>query len=728
MGNSLRKRYFRAPIVSLMAVLTTLIMLTGITRGADTAGKTRYQEMSLEELMNVSVVSVSKYNQPITQAPATIVVVTNQQIREKGYFDLSDLLRDLPGIDVVDNARGFGEFYTIRGIEGNDRFLVLYDGQRVNPVSGTFLSVGNSLSIRFAQRVEIVFGPASAVYGSDAFAGIINIISGESPQDSVMSAYADYGNLNTLDAGVEIRRTLTSDLAFSLMARIFRSDGPDFIGKDAVYNPIDQYPPPLTSKFEQPLNDHNICLKARYKQLSLLWYRQQFDEGNAFAQHPKSNIYNSENRWKLATNVLGVEYSREIAYAGHISAHIAYVNHVQDPETQFFKTRRAYSYDDTFNQYMTGKDNTIRGGVTLNCNTIRHLQLVSGVEYEHTKSVPPYANDQVLGYSTKYEGENAQLIDRVLTLTERRYGGFCQVIHMPVEILDLIAGLRYDYSSRYGGTLNPRVGFIARPFENATIKALYGTAFQAPSLFLQYEQWGAVTAVMLSVAELQNTEPGWELKNQNIETYEVSIDYQPGDNLRLNISPYYHHLSDLIERVIYTDSAYNKYFSDEDTTVYSLGFRNENVGVQKITGVNVSAYARIGSSIDGYMHYSYTDAVAERAEGNTAIPRIAKNKLWLGLTYRNLFDHITFSPRLKWVGEINNRNAAVFPNGRQPGYSTLDVSLSVSNLVDQITFFARFENILNRDIEHGGLYDQVIYLPTAHQPGISARFGIEVDL
>jgi outer membrane receptor for ferrienterochelin and colicin len=55
----------------------------------------------------------------------------------------------------------------------------------------------------------------------------------------------------------------------------------------------------------------------------------------------------------------------------------------------------------------------------------------------------------------------------------------------------LIIGARFDYSTRYGAVFNPRMGFIVKPFKNTLIKAIYGKAFQSPSLFFQYEQWGA---------------------------------------------------------------------------------------------------------------------------------------------------------------------------------------------------------------------------------------------
>ena len=101
--------------------------------------------LSLKDLLKLKVKGVSKYEEMSEKSPASVIIISETQIRENGYQDLSDILKNVLGIDIVDNARGFGEYYTLKGIEGNDRFLVIVDGQKINPVSGTFLSIGNSM-------------------------------------------------------------------------------------------------------------------------------------------------------------------------------------------------------------------------------------------------------------------------------------------------------------------------------------------------------------------------------------------------------------------------------------------------------------------------------------------------------------------------------------------------------------------------------------------------------
>ena len=87
-------------------------------------------DMSIEELLNVKVITASRQEERITEAPATVMVITREQIRERGYEELEDVLRDLPGIDFVHVQGLFPTIWTQRGLYGdeNKRTLVLIDG------------------------------------------------------------------------------------------------------------------------------------------------------------------------------------------------------------------------------------------------------------------------------------------------------------------------------------------------------------------------------------------------------------------------------------------------------------------------------------------------------------------------------------------------------------------------------------------------------------------------
>ena len=136
--------------------------------------------MSLESLMDVTVVGASRYEQKSSEAPTYASVVTAEDIRRNGYRNLADLLRTLPGVFITNDRN-----YSTSGIRGflpagdyNSRVLLLVDGHRINNSIYDQAMIGNDfpVDIDLVERVEVVRGPSSSLYGSNAFFGVINVI------------------------------------------------------------------------------------------------------------------------------------------------------------------------------------------------------------------------------------------------------------------------------------------------------------------------------------------------------------------------------------------------------------------------------------------------------------------------------------------------------------------------------------------------------------------------
>lgn len=682
----------------------------------------------LDSLWNLKVSSASRFEEPIDKTPSSIIVITERQIESRGYQDLSDVLKDMPGFDITDNAARFGEFYTVRGIPGNERLLVLIDGHKINPPTGTLLSVGNSISVRFAKRIEMIYGPASAMYGADAYSGIINIISKDAYRGKTNLASAvSYGSNSSFDGMVESRSRLTDNLSLTVFARMFRSDGFNVVGFDTLFNIIKRYKPPLTPESEQPINDFTIFSRVNYRNFTLGYFRKMFDEGNASIESPLRNVYNSMDKWKTSTDNIWLSHKEEFRTFGTLNSDVNLVYFNTDKNSQFTKWVTPNDPSAYISQYALGSDLALRGNTNIHKVFSDGFQAISGIDYEHIRSIPPYASDQLFGQAYKYEGNVADSINEKMVATENRVAGFGQVDWSPVPALDLIIGGRYDYLYRYKGTFNPRLGFTYNPMRRTLLKFSYATAFQAPSLFYQYEQFGTPTDVMLSSVEVrERIDPGWRLKNQLAKTYELSFTQQFFESFQIKVSGYYNHLTDVIERVTFDPDfkTYNKYFDN-----LSRGIRNENIGVQTIRGVNTEVNYGISDAFESYIYYGYTDGTEETASGTADIPRISKNKIWIGATYNDLFGFLSLSPRLRWIGEMNNANKTAFPSGKQDGYTAIDLALSAGPLFGGLEIYAFFNNLLNRKIYHGGLYEQAGgHLAAVPQEGFHFQIGLQVNL
>jgi iron complex outermembrane receptor protein len=165
----------RKPLQRVLTLLLAALLFDPARAAADDL-----TEMSLESLMNLTIVGASRYEQKSSDAPSYTSVVTAEDIRKNGYRNLADLLRSVPGFFVT-NDRNY-QYTGIRGLlppgDYNTRILLVVDGHRINNSIYDEAPVGSEfpIDIDLVERVEVVRGPASSLYGSNAFFGIINII------------------------------------------------------------------------------------------------------------------------------------------------------------------------------------------------------------------------------------------------------------------------------------------------------------------------------------------------------------------------------------------------------------------------------------------------------------------------------------------------------------------------------------------------------------------------
>ena len=124
-----------------------------------------------------TITSASRLPQDIRDIPYTGYVITNEQIRQRGYATLVDVMKDLPGVKVSQPGSAIhGETFLMRGLFGNYYVKILVDDLPIQPSATSGMPIGAQLPVAQAERIEVLFGPAAAIYGADAMAGVINIV------------------------------------------------------------------------------------------------------------------------------------------------------------------------------------------------------------------------------------------------------------------------------------------------------------------------------------------------------------------------------------------------------------------------------------------------------------------------------------------------------------------------------------------------------------------------
>ena len=193
------------------------------------------------EEQTTQVVSVSKTSESLREAPATVVVITRDEIARRGYVDLEQLLHDLPGFDI---SRLNGAFYSTiyqRGYRAsdNDRLLLLVDGVEQNDLSGGRVYLSRQYPLTNIDRVEIIYGPASTMYGANAYTGVISIVTLD--PEAVVGQRRKFGIVGEVTSGGYAERSVDvtaagtnndATIAWTVSARYQRSSARDLSGLD----------------------------------------------------------------------------------------------------------------------------------------------------------------------------------------------------------------------------------------------------------------------------------------------------------------------------------------------------------------------------------------------------------------------------------------------------------------------------------------------------------------
>ena len=176
---------------------------------------TRDQKL-VESLLNRKTTTAAQVEQFASQAPATVYVISKEQIQNRGYENLIDILDDIPEVEIQRyGSPEFNQHISLRGVAGNEKFLILQDGVRISAPTGDTHSIGYNFSVEQAEQVEVIIGPASALYGVDAFSGVVQIIT-QKDQSTPLQLKTSYGNFNTTHNSVHYTKDFgTASIAFS---------------------------------------------------------------------------------------------------------------------------------------------------------------------------------------------------------------------------------------------------------------------------------------------------------------------------------------------------------------------------------------------------------------------------------------------------------------------------------------------------------------------------------
>ncbi len=437
--------------------------------------------LSLEELLNVTVSVATKTQETLTLAPSSVTVFSRSEIQRMGVENVYELLNFVPGFQVTRSIDLADEsLIHARGIAStNGHILVMLNGQRLNESYFGRTTLYNRLLVTHnVKRVEVIRGPGSALYGSNAFLGVVNIITEENMNNvRVQAGSNDY---YALDGNTHFDLAEDISSAFSLSYQGQKGQDYSFSGFPDTQDPSNNLNLYSRSKI------HDFGVDVSYMQ----YRNEDFITFNAVAN---PGITETETRHLMLTLSHHNQVNRQfeiqsaLTYSQYNIDHIGLLTPANPPQTNFDLFAGPYSRSEYY-------EFNSRGTYVFN-NT---QELTAGLFYRHEGVDSLGANTNHLttdGFQIspldQYYLGSIQRFKEVGQLDSSEqfldiYGGFAQYKVNLSENLTSYLGLRYDHYSEVGETWNPRLGLIYQMQHDATVKLLYGTAFKAPIISQLY--------------------------------------------------------------------------------------------------------------------------------------------------------------------------------------------------------------------------------------------------
>lgn len=487
-----------------------------------TASGEELGQASLEELLNMKVYSASRYSQPVSQAPASVTIVTHEEIERYGYRTLADLLRSVPGFYVP-----YDRLYGYVGVRGfanpgdyNTRVLLLVDGHRVNDSIFEQAMVGTEfpVDIDMVERVEVIRGPASSLYGTNAVFGVINVITRTTQDLPGLEVSTDAASLNGYRGRVSFGGTFFG-IRTVASATFFDSKG-----HNQLYFPelnLPEYNNGIASHADADhYTDLLLTLTARgFRFQAVYGDREKHDPTGAWWV-----LFNDpRNRVRDAHGYFDLQYQRTVGKWETMAR--TYFDRYQEDG---FYVRELVPSGSIVNRDLARGE---QWGAELQVSRALHERhkITAGIEYRDQ------FRQELNNYDVNPAAEYLK-VNRPFYV----FAGYLQAMFKIADRLSLTAGVREDYVRHIGSSTNPRFALVYNPWQKTTLKLIYGTAFRSPNTYERYY-------------EIPGMKANPFVKPERIRAWEIDAQQQLTPHIGIEGSFFSNRMTNFIEYM--TDSA-----------------------------------------------------------------------------------------------------------------------------------------------------------------------------
>ena len=401
--------------------------------------------------LETTVVTATLTPKEIKEAPGALEVITAEEIRVKGAENVAQVLEDAVGLDL-DHVAGRGYIPQIRGLS-NKRTLILIDGMRFSTGFRDTTVDLTEFPTEIIERIEIVRGPNSALYGSEAIGGVINIITKNAPKKLSESAAIRYGQNTYGEAENYIFKGSVGDtfenLGIIVSGHVNRSDA-----------------------FDRDIDDNYTDFDDEEKYSGLLKLDYSFADNHRFS----AGVFYSDTSRKGIRPKYGMEWDRD-ADSDRTSTFLQYNGVIEETTVMArgyysdFQSDRSYiDIDDPSNREDFQIENELYQVESRASRIFAQSHLITlGLEYRE---------EERSGVENRGENELDESINNRAVFLQDDFPIF--------DCLQITAGIRLDDHSDFGSEVSPRLSLNYYLLDNLRFKASYGEGFRAPSLYELY--------------------------------------------------------------------------------------------------------------------------------------------------------------------------------------------------------------------------------------------------
>ncbi|RQW62868.1 TonB-dependent receptor domain-containing protein [Vibrio viridaestus] len=591
------------------------------------------------------VVTASGYDQSLKNASASVSVVTREQLESKYYRDITDVLSDVPGVIIT--GGGDKTDISIRGM-GSSYTLILVDGKPISTRATRPNSDNSGIEsawlppLEAIERIEVIKGPMSTLYGSDAMGGVINIITRRATEDwtgSIQLGTVYQENRNSGDEQ-SVNFYVTGPISDKATLQIYGQNQQR--DEDNITNGYsDKSLQSIGSKLNYQVNDdHEIIVDASVN--------KQERRSNADKSYDASGTYASgtysENK-----------YQRTSASLEH-------------------KGRWNIGQSDTFLQYEYTK------------NPSRSINL-QNTDFKSTMVIPFEVHTLSFGMQGEYEKIHDETTNTGGDLTKlSKYSAalFAEDEWRVFDDISVIGGIRYDYDENYGSHFSPRLYSVWNINEAWTLKGGVSTGFKAPSLKQSNADW-------VSVSHGGDRYGNPDLEPETSVTEEISLAYQNEQGLKASLGLFNNDFNDMISTETCTASTCDTLTNQWSST----NKRYVNIDEAVTRGVEASIDTPLTETLDFKVSYTYT--YTKQKTGDSAGEPL--NNFPEHLASANL-DWQATDKLMSWAKvTYHGEEATDTGDDIVPSYTFVDTGVTY-DLADNVKLKAAVYNLLDKDIDY----------------------------